>query len=169
MSLFGGSKSNQTTTVTNNQTSIDASANAAGAQTVTASQRGTVKLDQRSDYAENHFEKSQGLTLGGSGVTVGTGAALNIATDHGALDVAKEVSLAALEGSAAYNRDLRHFVESNQNLARSIAEGAFAVASDAPPPDTTRRALWLGGGLVALALILSAVSGLFGGKKEKKQ
>lgn len=167
MPFIGGSRTQQT--VSNNQTSIDGSANAAGAQSLTASQRGRLDVDQRSDYVEYNYAKSKDLTVGGSGITVGSEGVLNIATDHGAIDVAREISLAALEGSAAYNRDLRHFVESNHNLARSIAEGAFAIAADAPPPDTTRRALWIGGGLVALALLLSTVAGVFGRKKKAKQ
>ena len=191
--IFGGSKSTsnntQNTTVSNNQTSVDGSANGAGAQSVTASQSGKVTLDQRSGYMEMNGAKNSAfgdgaisanlggrdntlvqdsrnqMTVGGGGLTLGAGAVLS--TDHGALDVAKDIALASLDGTASYVKDMRHFVESNQGLARSIAEGAFAVAADAPPPDTTRRALWIGGALVALALLLSAVVGL--GRKKPKQ
>jgi hypothetical protein len=74
LSLGFWSNSKSKTSVSSNQTALDASANAAGAQTVTASQSSRVQLDQRAGYVETRGN-STGRADGDGNLILGTGAA----------------------------------------------------------------------------------------------
>jgi hypothetical protein len=172
--LFGSkSSSNQTTSVSNNQTSIDASANAAGAQTVTASQRGRVKLDQRSGYLETKGN-SRSAIEGDSNLVLGTGA--NYVENLSDEVVARALdSVDSTTGAAfAFGRDALGTAERAYAGAGAQLAGAITLAdtvarrsaeyADAsrmtleriadPASSTSRTILFVVAGLAALAAFL---------------
>ena len=177
MPFFGGSKtsSSTSTTVTNNQTSIDGSANGAGAQSVTASQRSTVNLDQRSGYVESRGASTSRID-GDSNLVLGTGATYSHVEQLGdevvsrALDSVDRTTAGAFAfGGDALALADRTFARSGAQLqgavdladavARRSAEYADAsrltierIAD--PASSTSRTILYVVAGLAALAVFV---------------
>lgn len=175
MPIFGGSKSSssQTTTVTNNQTSIDGSANGTGAQSVTASQRSTVNLDQRSGYVESRGNSTSRVD-GDGNLVLGTGATYSHVeqlsddvvarsldsvdrTTAGAFAFGAEALDLADRTFSRSGAQLQGAVDLADTVARRSAEYADAsrltierIAD--PASSTSRTILYVVAGLAALAL-----------------
>jgi hypothetical protein len=163
--IFGSkSSSSQNTTVSNNQTTFDASANAAGAQTVTASQRGRVKLDQRSGYLETKGN-SRSAIEGDSNLVLGTGSTYTYVEQLSddvvarALDTVDSATGAAERVYAGAGAQLAGAVTLADTVARRSAEYADAsrltierIAD--PAGSASRLVLYIAAGLAALLLLL---------------
>ena len=141
MSLF----TKQTTQQTQVSNYSDTSANA-GAEGSVAVGGGAV-LDT-SDKSSNASTGDGGLSLSNATLT------LNTTSDAGAIDLAKELSLKALDLSSTQTSDLKGYVKSNQDFARSVAETALATASGQPIPQASNKLLYVGGAVLALVLFL---------------
>jgi hypothetical protein len=149
MGLFSSNKTlNEQTTNLN-----DSSANAGGDN--------SLALGTNSDFT-SASSGAGGLSLSNS--------SLAVVTDQGTVDVAKELSLAALSNSGDAQRgtlalannlglesidlarkqtaDLKDYVQSNQNFARSIAETALAAGTAQPLPTTSKNLFYIVGGVV---------------------
>lgn len=141
MSLF----SKQSTTNVQEHEYFDSSANAGGDDSVALGSGAALDVSNRST---NVSAESGGLSLANAQLT------LNTLSDSGAIDLAKELSLAAVGLAGKQTEELKEYVASNQNFARSIASDALAVASGQPLPATSNKLFWIGGGIVALVLFL---------------
>jgi hypothetical protein len=139
MGLF--SKQNQVS----NQTSVynDTSANAGGDDSVALATGSALDASNRSAVSG-----AGGLSLSNAELT------LNTLSDSGAIDLAKTLSLKSVELAGKQTEDLKGYVQSNQNFARSVAETALATASGQPIPTTSNKLLYVLGGLLAFVAIL---------------
>jgi len=139
MGLF--SKQNQVS----NQTSVynDTSANAGGDDSVALATGSALDASNRSAVSGDG-----GLSLSNAELT------LNTLSDSGAIDLAKELSLASVKLAGDQTKDLKGYVESNQAFSRSIAENALATVSGQPIPKTSNALLIAGAGLIGLILLL---------------
>jgi hypothetical protein len=98
-----------------------------------------------------------GLSLSNAELT------LNTLSDSGAIDLAKTLSLKSVELAGKQTEDLKGYVQSNQNFARSIAESALATASGQPIPTASNKTLYVLGGVLAFVVFL-----FFGLRKSKQ-
>lgn len=146
MALF--SKQNQVS----NQTSVysDTSANAGGDDSVALATGSRLDASNRSAVSGDG-----GLSLSNAELT------LNTLSDSGAIDLAKTLSLKSVELAGKQTEDLKGYVQSNQNFARSVAETALATASGQPIPTASNKMLYVLGGLLAFVALL------FFGRKSK--
>lgn len=146
MGLF--SKQNQVS----NQTSVynDTSANAGGDDSVALATGSRLDASNRSAVSGDG-----GLSLSNAELT------LNTLSDSGAIDLAKALSLKSVELAGKQTEDLKGYVQSNQNFARSVAETALATASGQPIPTASNKMLYVLGGLLAFVALL------FFGRKSK--
>lgn len=175
--FWSANDTSTSTSVTNNQTSVDASANAAGAQSVSASQRGTVKLDQRSGYVEN-TGASRADIAGDGNLVLGTGASyqttyveqLGDDVVARALDsVDKTTGEAFAFGRSALGTAERAYAGAGAQLAGAVTladsvarrSAEYADASRLtieriadPASSTSRTILYVVAGLAALAVFL---------------
>ena len=139
MGLF--SKQNQVS----NQTSVynDTSANAGGDDSVALATGSRLDASNRSAVSGDG-----GLSLSNAELT------LNTLSDSGAIDLAKTLSLKSVELAGKQTEDLKGYVQSNQNFARSVAETALATASGQPIPTASNKMLYVLGGLLAFVALL---------------
>ena len=175
MGLFGSSKSDQSTTVSNSQTSFDSSANAAGAQTITASGKSRVDVDQRSGYVESKGNSSANVE-GSDNLILGTGAAYTHVEQLGDEVVAR--SLDSVDSTTAnafqFGRDALAFADQSHVRTTASLQSAVTVADEAarrnaefadasrltleriadPASSTSRTILYVVAGLAVLALFI---------------
>ena len=137
MGLF----SKQSTTNLQQHEYFDTSTNAGGDDSVALGAGSALDVSNRST---NVSAEEGGLSLANAELTI------NTLSDSGAIDLAKELSLASVNLAGKQTEELKEYVTSNQNFARSIASDALAAASGQPLPATSNKFLWIGGGLVAL-------------------
>ncbi len=169
-----GSKSSQNTTLSTNQTSFDSSANAAGAQTITASQKSRVDLDQRSGYVETKGNTSSKID-GDGNLVLGTGAAytyvetLSDDVVRRSLDTVDSTTGAAFAfGAGALATAERAYAGAGAQLAGAVTladsvarrSAEYADASRLtieriadPAGSASRLVLYIAAGLAALALL----------------
>jgi hypothetical protein len=141
MGLF----SKQTSTSTQTSNYFDSSANAGGDDSVALGSGAKLDLSNRST---NVGGAEGSMNLSNSSLEI------NTVTDQGAMNAAKELSLASLNLAGKQTSDLKEYVQSNQQFARSIAETALAKATGEPLPATSNKLLYVGAALVAFVLFL---------------
>jgi hypothetical protein len=141
---------------TSNQTSNynDSSANAGGDDSVALATGSKLDVSNRSTN-QDAISGQGGLSLSNAELT------LNTLSDGGAIDLAKALSLKSVELAGKQTEDLKGYVQSNQNFARSVAETALATASGQPIPATSNKLFYVLGGVLALVVLL-----LFGRKSK---
>jgi hypothetical protein len=139
MGLF----SKQVSTATQTSSYADSSANAGGDDSVAIATGSTLDASNRSAVSGEG-----GLSLSNAEMN------LNVLSDSGAIDLAKELSLASVKLAGDQTKDLKEYVSSNQNFARSVAETALATASGQPIPTTSNKLIYVLGGVLALVAAL---------------
>ena len=174
MPIFGGSKSSKSTSVTNEQTSFDASANASGASTTVASD-GSKIAGQLIEGSGLSLNKS---SIGNDNLVIGAGGTFSVVntTDAGAIGAAFEASqeanfnaLAFADAATARNLETVDALASNAfdfggdalaaslGLADSANARALNFGSDALAANqyATESALGFGGDALAASLGLA--------------